>query len=55
MCVGDRYQIGDAIFEVSQPRVTCFKVGIRLGRSELPAMLSPMAGLGFTWESSGKD
>src|SRR5690348_18456313 len=23
VCVGDRYRIGDALFEVSQPRVTC--------------------------------
>ena len=29
VCVGDRYRIGDAIFEVTQPRVTCYRVGIR--------------------------
>jgi MOSC domain-containing protein YiiM len=29
VCVGDRYQIGGAVFEVTQPRVTCFRVGIR--------------------------
>ena len=23
VCIGDRYQIGTAVFEVSQPRVTC--------------------------------
>ena len=47
VCVGDRYQIGGAVFEVSQPRVTCFKVGIRLGRSELPAMLVAHGRPGF--------
>jgi MOSC domain-containing protein YiiM len=26
--IGDRFRIGSAIFEVSQPRVTCYKVGV---------------------------
>ena len=30
VCIGDRYLIGSALFEVSQPRVTCYRVGIRL-------------------------
>src|SRR5215468_7434135 len=30
VCIGDQYQIGSAIFEVAQPRVTCFRVGIRM-------------------------
>ena len=37
--VGDRYRIGEAEFEVTQPRVTCFRVGMRLGEPELPALL----------------
>jgi ferredoxin-NADP reductase/MOSC domain-containing protein YiiM len=39
VCVGDRYRIGEAEFEVTQPRVTCFRVGMRLGEPELPALL----------------
>jgi ferredoxin-NADP reductase/MOSC domain-containing protein YiiM len=39
VCIGDRYRIGDAEFEVSQPRVTCYRVGVRLGEPELPALL----------------
>ena len=39
VCVGDRYAIGDALFEVSQPRVTCYRVGLRLGEPQLPALL----------------
>jgi ferredoxin-NADP reductase/MOSC domain-containing protein YiiM len=39
VCVGDRYQIGDAIFEVTQPRVTCFRVGIRMDDPQIPALL----------------
>lgn len=39
VCIGDRYRIGEAEFEVSQPRVTCYRVGMRLGEPELPALL----------------
>jgi ferredoxin-NADP reductase/MOSC domain-containing protein YiiM len=39
VCIGDRYHIGDAEFEVTQPRVTCYRVGLRVGEPELPALL----------------
>ncbi|WEO99705.1 MOSC and FAD-binding oxidoreductase domain-containing protein [Streptomyces sp. FXJ1.172] len=39
VCIGDRYRIGEAEFEVTQPRVTCYRVGMRLGE---PAMASLM-------------
>ena len=39
VCIGDRYRIGDAMFEVSQPRVTCYRVGLRLNEPRLPALL----------------
>jgi ferredoxin-NADP reductase/MOSC domain-containing protein YiiM len=39
VCIGDRYQIGTALFEVSQPRVTCYRVGIRMDEPQMPAML----------------
>jgi ferredoxin-NADP reductase/MOSC domain-containing protein YiiM len=39
VCIGDRYQIGDAEFEVTQPRVTCFRVGMRLGVPDMPNLL----------------
>ena len=39
VCIGDRYRIGEAEFEVSQPRVTCYRVGLRLGEPEMPALL----------------
>jgi ferredoxin-NADP reductase/MOSC domain-containing protein YiiM len=39
VCIGDRYRIGEAEFEVTQPRVTCFRVGMRMGEPELPALL----------------
>src|SRR6201997_2303248 len=39
VCIGDRYQIGNAIFEVTQPRVTCYRVGIRMNDPQIPALL----------------
>src|SRR6202451_3405822 len=39
VCIGDRYRVGDAIFEVSQPRVTCYRVGIRMNEPRMPALL----------------
>ena len=39
VCIGDRYRIGSAIFEVTQPRVTCYRVGIRMNDPRIPAML----------------
>jgi ferredoxin-NADP reductase/MOSC domain-containing protein YiiM len=39
VCIGDRFQIGAAVFEVSQPRVTCFRVGIRMNDPRVPALL----------------
>ncbi|WP_326954460.1 MOSC and FAD-binding oxidoreductase domain-containing protein [Amycolatopsis sp. NBC_01286] len=37
--IGDRYRIGEAELEVTQPRVTCFRVGMRLGEPRIPALL----------------
>jgi ferredoxin-NADP reductase/MOSC domain-containing protein YiiM len=39
VCIGDRYRIGDALFEVTQPRVTCYRVGIRMNEPRMPALL----------------
>src|SRR6266571_6137060 len=39
VCIGDRYRIGGAVFEVTQPRVTCYRVGIRLDDPRMPALL----------------
>jgi ferredoxin-NADP reductase/MOSC domain-containing protein YiiM len=39
VCIGDRYRIGGAEFEVTQPRVTCYRVGIRMDEPRMPALL----------------
>ena len=47
VCIGDRYRIGDAEFEVTQPRVTCFRVGLRLNEPEMPNLLVAQHRPGF--------
>ncbi len=39
VCIGDRYRIGSALFEVTQPRVACYRVGIRMAEPAMPALL----------------
>jgi ferredoxin-NADP reductase/MOSC domain-containing protein YiiM len=39
VCIGDRYRIGSALFEVTQPRVTCFRLGIRMAEPRMPALV----------------
>src|SRR5689334_12586019 len=39
VCIGDRYRIGGALFEVSAPRVTCYRVGIRMDEPRMAALL----------------
>lgn len=39
VCIGDRYRIGQAVFEVTQPRVTCYRAGMRIGEPQMAALL----------------
>ena len=39
VCIGDRYRIGEAEVEVTQPRVTCFRVAMRMQEPRLPSLL----------------
>ena len=54
VCIGDRYRIGAAEFEVTQPRVTCYRVGLRLGEPQMAALLVPTTGQASTCGSSPK-
>ena len=47
VCIGDRFQIGSAQFEVTQPRVTCYRVGIRMNEPRMPALLTSSGRPGF--------
>lgn len=47
VCIGDQYRIGDALFEVTQPRVTCYRVGLRMDEPQMPALLVAHGRPGF--------
>jgi len=47
VCIGDRYRIGSALFEVTQPRVTCYRVGIRMNEPQMAALLTSSGRPGF--------
>lgn len=47
VCVGDRFRIGTALFEVTQPRVTCYRVGIRMNEPQMAALLVAHGKPGF--------
>jgi ferredoxin-NADP reductase/MOSC domain-containing protein YiiM/ferredoxin len=45
--IGDRYRIGSALFEVTQPRVTCYRIGLRMGEPRMAALLTASGRPGF--------
>src|SRR5439155_2485509 len=47
VCIGDRYRVGEALFEVSQPRVTCYRVGLRMDEPRMPSLLTGSGRPGF--------
>ena len=47
VCIGDRFRIGGALFEISQPRVTCYRVGIRMEEPRMAALLVAQHRPGF--------
>src|SRR5271166_5283118 len=47
VCIGDQYRIGTALFEVTQPRVTCYRVAIRMNEPRMPALLVAQHRPGF--------
>jgi len=54
VCIGDRYQIGSALFEITQPRVTCYRVGIRMNEPRMPALLTASGRPGFYFRVLGE-
>jgi MOSC domain-containing protein YiiM/ferredoxin-NADP reductase/ferredoxin len=54
VCIGDRFRIGSALFEVTQPRVTCYRVGIRMNEPRMPALLTSSGRPGFYFRVLGE-
>jgi MOSC domain-containing protein YiiM len=45
--IGDRYRVGDVVFEVSQPRSPCYKFAIKMGTAESLSICINSAKTGF--------
>ena len=44
--IGDQFKINECILQVSQPRIPCYKIGIKLNSREFPKMFSQSGLLG---------
>src|SRR5262249_55493914 len=47
VCIRHRYQIGAPLVGVDQPRVHCYRVGIRMNEARMPALLTSTGRPGF--------
>ena len=47
VCVGDTFRIGSAVVQVTQPRVPCFKLGIRMGIPDFQNQFAKSLRIGF--------
>ena len=47
VCIGDQFRIGSALLEVTQPRVTCYRIGIRMNEPRMAALLTGHGRPGF--------
>ena len=47
VCIGDCYRVGGALFEVTQPRVTCYRMGLRMEEPQMAALLVAHGRPGF--------
>ena len=45
--IGDQFRIGGAMVEVTQPRMPCYKLGIRFGRPDMPKRFHASGRCGF--------
>jgi MOSC domain-containing protein YiiM len=54
-CIGDHFRIGQAVVAVAQPRIPCYKLGIRLGRDDIVKrfLASGRSGIYFSVQEEG--
>ena len=45
--IGDQFRIGEAVVEVTQPRMPCYKLGIRFARPDMPKRFHVSGRCGF--------
>ncbi|MGN7385758.1 MOSC domain-containing protein [Sporosarcina sp. SAFN-015] len=47
LCIGDSFQMGEAVVQVSQPREPCFKLSLIHGRKDMPLLIQDLGYTGF--------
>ena len=47
VCIGDVFRIGTAVVQVTQPRMPCYKLGVRFGRPDMPQRFHASGRCGF--------
>ncbi|GAA0387548.1 MOSC domain-containing protein [Paenibacillus motobuensis] len=47
VCIGDVFQLGEAVVQVSQPRQPCFKLSVRYGVPDMPLKVQETGYTGF--------
>jgi MOSC domain-containing protein YiiM len=54
-CIGDHFRIGEAVVTVTQPRIPCYKLGIRFGRDDIVKrfLASRRSGIYFSVQEEG--
>lgn len=54
-CIGDHFRIGEAVVVVRQPRIPCYKLGLRFGRDDMPKrfLASGRSGVYFSVQEEG--
>lgn len=56
VCIGDEFQVGTAVIKASQPRLPCYKLGVRFGRNDVSKrfMQSGFSGIYFSVVQEGE-
>jgi len=47
VCIGDTFQLGEAVVQVSQPRQPCYKIGVKFDRPDLTVKVQQTGYTGF--------
>jgi MOSC domain-containing protein YiiM len=56
VCIGDQFRVGTAILQVTQPRMPCYKLNLRVGRNDMVKRfwLSMRSGIYFSIAKEGE-
>jgi MOSC domain-containing protein YiiM len=47
VCIGDTFQIGEVVTQVTSPRNACYKIGVRYDNRKLPVVMQDVGNAGY--------